>query len=137
MDRKSFFEKIISFKMKSIIDHYKCTKQDREFMKMDIELIKNNKSPRKKYHITNLFLILTLVLSIFFSIPFIFDNTIRYEDKIIIPFFSFFVGCLIAIRYKNIQCNYVLNEFRKIEESEQQEKENFKKKISACNLYMK
>lgn len=62
MEIKGLFEKTISFKMKSIIEQYKCNKQDREFMKMDIELIKNNKKPRKKNQITDLFLILTLIV---------------------------------------------------------------------------
>jgi len=39
MEIKGLFEKTISFKMKSIIEQYKCNKQDREFMKMNSEVV--------------------------------------------------------------------------------------------------
>ena len=138
MEIKGLFEKTISFKMKSIIEQYKCNKQDREFMKMDIELIKNNKKPRKKNQITDLFLILTLiVIPIFFSMPFIFNNTIRYEDKILVTVFSIFVGYFIAMQFKTLQCNYILKRFNEIDNEEKLEDDSLKKRIAACNLYLK
>lgn len=138
MEIKGLFEKTISFKMKSIIEQYKCNKQDREFMKMDIELIKNNKKPRKKNQITDLFLILTLiVIPIFFSMPFIFNNTIRYEDKILVTAFSIIVGYFIAMQFKTLQCNYILKRFNEIDNEEKLEDDSLKKRIAACNLYLK
>ena len=138
MKIKGLFEKTISFKMKSIIEQYKCNKQDREFMKMDMELIKNNKQPRKKNQITDLFLILTLVvIPIFFSMPVIFDNTIRYEDKILVPFLCIFVGFFIAKPFKTLQCNYILKRFNEIDNEEKLEDDSLKKRIAACNLYLK
>ena len=138
MKIKGLFEKTISFKMKSIIEQYKCNKQDREFMKMDIELIKNNKKSRKKNQITDLFLILTLiVIPIFFSMPFIFNNTIRYEDKILVTVFSIFVGYFIAMQFKTLQCNYILKRFNEIDNEEKLEDDSLKKRIAACNLYLK
>ncbi len=138
MEIKGLFEKTISFKMKSIIEQYKSNKQDREFMKMDIELIKNNKKPRKKNQITDLFLILTLiVIPIFFSMPFIFNNTIRYEDKILVTVFSIFVGYFIAMQFKTLQCNYILKRFNEIDNEEKLEDDSLKKRIAACNLYLK
>lgn len=135
---KGLFEKTISFKMKSIIEQYKCNKQDREFMKMDIELIKNNKKPRKKNQITDLFLILTLiVIPIFFSMPFIFNNTIRYEDKILVTAFSIIVGYFIAMQFKTLQCNYILKRFNEIDNEEKLEDDSLKTRIAACNLYLK
>ncbi len=138
MEIKGLFEKTISFKMKSIIEQYKCNKQDREFMKMDIELIKNNKKPRKKNQITDLFLILTLiVIPIFFSMPFIFNNTIRYEDKVLVTVFSIIVGYFIAMQFKTLQCNYILKRFNEIDNEEKLEDDSLKKRIAACNLYLK
>ncbi len=138
MEIKGLFEKTISFKMKSIIEQYKCNKQDREFMKMDIELIKNNKKPRKKNQITDLFLILTLiVIPIFFSMPFIFNNTIRYEDKVLVTVFSIIVGYFIAMQFKTLQCDYILKRFNEIDNEEKLEDDSLKKRIAACNLYLK
>ena len=138
MKIKGLFEKTISFKMKSIIEQYKSNKQDREFMKMDIELIKNNKKPRKKNQITDLFLILTLiVIPIFFSMPFIFNNTIRYEDKVLVTVFSIIVGYFIAMQFKTLQCNYILKRFNEIDNEEKLEDDSLKKRIAACNLYLK
>ena len=138
MEMKGFFEKTISFKMKSIIEQYKFNKQDREFIKMDIELIKNNKKPSKKNSIIDLFLILSLiVIPIFFSMPVIFDNTIRYEDKILVPFFSIFVGYFIAMQFKTLQCNYILKQFNEIDNEEKFKDDSLKTRIAACNLYLK
>lgn len=125
---KSFLKRIVSFKMKNIIEEYKNNKQDRKELTEDIWNIINNKF-HDRNEITNVFASLVLIMFGFILISIIF--------KIFFLSLVSFIGCLVAMRFKNIQCYYVLNEFKKIEKLEKQEENKFKEKISACNLNLK
>ena len=67
----------------------------------------------------------------------LFNNTIRYEDKILVPFLCIFVGYFIAMPFKTLQCNYSLKRFNEIDNEEKLEDDSLKKRIAACNLYLK
>lgn len=127
---KSFLKEIVSFKMKNIVEDYKNNKHDRKELTADIWNIINNKYSIRN-EIVDIFAFLMLIISGIFLISLIFK------------LFSFlltlitFIGCLMAIRFKNMQCYYVLDEFNKIEKCENKEKQKFEEKISACNLYLK
>lgn len=130
MKIKSFLKKMVSFKMENLIEEYKNNKQNRKEYTADIWNIINNKYHTKN-EIVNIFASLVLIILgiIFISVVFkIFSFPL---------FIISFIGCLMAIRFKNTQCYYVLDEFKKIEKFEEIEEKNFKEKISACNLYIK
>lgn len=114
--------------MENLIEEYKNNKQDRKEYTADIWNIINNKYHTKN-EIVNIFASLMLIILgiIFISVVF----------KIFSLFIISFISFLMAIRFKNTQCYYVLDEFKKIEKFEEIEEKNFKEKISACNLYLK
>lgn len=121
---------MVSFKMENLIEEYKKNKHHRKEYTADIWNIINNKYHTKN-EIVNIFASLLLIILgiIFISVVFkIFSFPL---------FIISFIGCLMAIRFKNTQCYYVLDEFKKIEKLEKIEEKNFKEKISACNLYIK
>ena len=67
----------------------------------------------------------------------LFNNTIRYEDKVLVTVFSIIVGYFIAMQFKTLQCNYILKRFNEIDNEEKLEDDSLKKRIAACNLYLK
>lgn len=127
---KSFLKEIVSFKMKDIIEEYRNNKEDRKELTAEIWNIVNNKYSIRN-EIVDIFACLMLIISGIFLISLIF-KLLSFPLIII-----FFIGYLMAIRFKDMQCYYLLDEFNKIEICENKEKKKFEEKISACNLYLK
>lgn len=116
--------------MKNIVEDYKNNKEGRKELTAEIWNIVNNKYSIRN-DIVDIFACLVLIILGVILISLIF-KLFSFLLTLII-----FIGCLMAIRFKNMQCYYVLDKFNKIEKCENKEKKEFEEKISACNLYLK
>lgn len=138
MQIKNLGKRIICFNLSNILENYKtANEQEKQFLRMDIENIKINKPSRRKNEIINSFLVLTFILFAFISIPMLLDNSIRYENKYLFSIMFLSFAGLIAMRFKTLQCKYILKQFDKIDMEDKLNSASLKQRIAACNLYLK
>lgn len=154
----NFKEKFISFGMKNCIDRYKSESiKKREFAKT---ILNNRVDPfiiaeyRSVFDLFDLNIVQLLIfILVGLSTGFVFNIFVEYGaiNKGYALIIALVVSLVVSILFKNNQCKYLIDEFKKIdaadalenlkkhEENQKilQEKEMFKKKIAACNLFLK
>lgn len=161
---KTFLQKILSSGMKSCINSYIENKHERDRARRVLEkgadinaiayISRNSKVDLLNINRWFVFVaVITLIVEIFL-LPNLNELNIIIDSKIshiIIALVVLFLPIIVALKFKKLQCDYLLNEFRKIDEITAnedliehernskilQEAERLKKDKAACNLFLK